>query len=78
MRVEREQEINEEMAIIKEVEYLLEKEDFDGAERLLERVVNHKMEDKLVKVKQIAELRKRKEEGERKKKEDEEKRKQEE
>jgi predicted negative regulator of RcsB-dependent stress response len=54
LRIEREAEINEEMAAIKEVEYLLEKEDFDAAERALEKVVNHKMDEKLVKVKEVS------------------------
>lgn len=54
MRVEREKEINEENALLKEVEYLIGKEDFDQAERVLERVINHKMEEKLVKVKEVS------------------------
>ena len=47
-------EIHEEEAAIKQVEYLIGKEDFDEAERVLQRVVNHKMEDKLVKVKEVS------------------------
>ena len=50
----RNAEINEENAAIKEVEYLLGKEDFDGAEKVLERAFNHKADEKLVKVKQVS------------------------
>lgn len=54
MREDRVKEIHEEEAAIKQVEYLIGKEDFDEAERVLQRVVNHKMEDKLVKVKEVS------------------------
>jgi len=54
LREDRIKEIHEEEAAIKQVEYLIGKEDFDEAERVLQRVVNHKMEDKLVKVKEVS------------------------
>jgi hypothetical protein len=71
LRSDREQEIKDEEAAMKEVEALIAKEDFDEAERVLQRIVNHKMDEKLEKVQQIQKLRQQKEEIEKKKKEEE-------
>lgn len=53
LRKERDQEIRDEIEAIKEAKKLIKKEDFDGAERALQRVLNHKLDEKIVKIKEV-------------------------